>query len=366
MRPGIFVATAALAILFVYAGDRADAVGDAALPEQLGVAHAQPDQRPFITTWKTGAANQTVTIPLVGSGMAISWGDGAVSIGVSGTATHTYANPGTYTISVYGGLETISLERPPGRGQARVNRPVGRRVMEVPWGRPSEGATNMVYAATDAPDLSRVTDMSGMFHGAASFNGDISSWDVSSVDDMSQMFQSAHSFNQDISSWGTLSVTNMSNMFRSAAFSFNQDISAWDVSSVDGHVPDVPERLLLQPGHLLLGRTLSVTNMSNMFHSTFSFNQDISAWDVSSVGDMSRMFQSASSFNQPLDSWDTSSVTDMSHMFAHATSFDQPLDSWDVSSVTDMSAMFYRATSFNQGIATWDTSSSPTWPVCSE
>ena len=46
---------------------------DATLPGQFGVAHAQqtPDQHPFITAWKTDAANQTISIPLVGSGMTI-------------------------------------------------------------------------------------------------------------------------------------------------------------------------------------------------------------------------------------------------------------------------------------------------------
>ena len=53
------------------------------------------------------------------------------------------------------------------------------------------GATNMVYRATDVPDLSGVTDMDWMFSGAASFNGDISEWDVSGVTDMSGMFANA-------------------------------------------------------------------------------------------------------------------------------------------------------------------------------
>ena len=44
----------------------------------------------------------------------------------------------------------------------------------------------MVYRATDVPDLSGVTDMSGMFFDADSFNGDISEWDVSGVTDMSR------------------------------------------------------------------------------------------------------------------------------------------------------------------------------------
>ena len=124
-----------------------------------GVPDAQqaPDQLPFVITWKTDTVNETVTIPLVGSGMAIGWGDGAVSVGVSGTATHTYANPGTYTISVYGGLEAISLDGHPD---------AAKLVSIDQWGDASWttmrsaffGAASMVYKATDAPDLSRVTD----------------------------------------------------------------------------------------------------------------------------------------------------------------------------------------------------------------
>ena len=33
------------------------------------------------------------------------------------------------------------------------------------------GASNMEYRATDAPDLSRVTDMDSMFSFASDFNG---------------------------------------------------------------------------------------------------------------------------------------------------------------------------------------------------
>ena len=49
-------------------------------------------------------------------------------------------------------------------------------------------------------DVSRVTDMSGMFAHAI-FNGDISKWDVSSVTSMRVMFYRAESFNGDVSKW---------------------------------------------------------------------------------------------------------------------------------------------------------------------
>ncbi|MYH03483.1 MAG: BspA family leucine-rich repeat surface protein, partial [Cenarchaeum sp. SB0675_bin_21] len=211
MRPGLLAMATALVFLFIHASGGAGAVGDAALPGQFGVAHAQqePDQRPFITTWKTDAANQTITIHLRGSGMTLHWGDGTNSTGVSGPATHTYANPGTHTVSVYGGLEAISLHGQPD---------ASKLVSIDQWGDASwttmraafSSATNMVHTATDAPDLSRVTNMSLMFAGATSFNQPLDSWDVSSVTNMSQMFHGAFSFNQPLDSWDVSSVTNMS------------------------------------------------------------------------------------------------------------------------------------------------------------
>ena len=73
-------------------------------------------------------------------------------------------------------------------------------------------------------DVSKVTDMSEMFHDAHSFNQDISKWDVSNVTDMSKMFCGTSCFNQDISGWDVSNVTDMSKMFHDA-HAFNQDIS---------------------------------------------------------------------------------------------------------------------------------------------
>ena len=356
-------------------GQDADALGGSE------AAHTQqaPDQRPFVTTWKTDAANQAVAIPLVGSGMTIHWGDGTSSTDVSGTATHVYTNPGTHAVSVYGGLESISL---------RAHPDAFKLVSIDQWGDISwttmrsafQDAANMAYAATDIPDLSRVTDMSGMFRGAASFNGDISSWDTSSVIDMTYMFlgatsfnqpldtwdtssvrvmgymfQNATSFNGDISAWDVSSVTDMSGVFSGAA-SFNQPIDTWDVSSVTGmHAMLLNATSFNQP--LDSWDTSSVTYMGYMFSSAASFNQPLDSWDVSSVTGMTGMFDGAAAFDQPLDSWDTSSVTGMNWMFRGASSFDQPLDSWDTSSVTDMSQMFWNASSFDQPLDSWDVSS---------
>ena len=63
---------------------------------------------------------------------------------------------------------------------------------------------------------SGITDMSGMFSGANTFNGDISSWDVSSVMDMSSMFNGANSFNQDLSRWCVTNITSAPTNFGNA------------------------------------------------------------------------------------------------------------------------------------------------------
>ena len=43
--------------------------------------------------------------------------------------------------------------------------------------------------------------------------------------------------------------------------------------------------------------TTCVRNMTELFDRTFSFNQDISGWDTSSITHMNDMFSSPQSFN---------------------------------------------------------------------
>ena len=320
-------------------------------------AYGQTDERPFVMTWTVNAGGW-VKIPVDDENgtygateeYTIDWGDGTVET-ISGTAEHRYSYAGNYAVSITGNFTKIYLHGSIPNGSMSIEEWMGSTSTSVlgvgstpsgllsidQWGDVKwtsmayafSGARNMVYNATDVPDLSSVTDMSHMFYFAKKFNGDLSAWNVSGVTDMSHMFYQTTAFNGDLSAWDVSSVTDMSRMFYESD-TFNQDISAWDVSSA--------------------------TDMSWMFSRAFSFDQDISSWNVSSVTDMSRMFANSIDFNQDISSWDVSHVTDMNHMFYGSYSFNHDISSWDVSHVTDMSHMFQFAYKFNRNISAWDVS----------
>ena len=297
-----------------------------------------PFDSAFITTWKTTTANETITIPTtVGSGANyynfwIDWGDSTPLqniVGDNPNPSHTYATADTFTVRITGIFPHFRL----------IDRAaIKDKLLSVEqWGNIAwesmnntfSGASNLTIKATDAPNLSRVTDMSYMFVAATSFNQDIGGWNVSNVESMCSMFGEATSFNQDIGAWNVSKVTNMETMFLNA-FSFDQDIGDWNVSSVE--------------------------YMMAMFWRAISFDQNIGGWDVSSVTNMSSMFWYATSFNQDIGGWNVSNVRDMRYMFFRVFPFNQDISGWNVSNVGDMNSMFWNATTFNQDISGWNVS----------
>jgi surface protein len=137
----------------------------------------------------------------------------------------------------------------------------------------------------------------------------------------------------------------------SQAYSFNQDLSSWDTSSVIDMSSMFSEAAAFNQD-LFSWNTSSVTDMSRMFIFAVAFNQDMSAWNTSFVTDTSEMFSHAHAFNQDISAWDTSSVTDVTHMFENAWSFNTPI-SWNLSATKDMFRMLCKAFSFNQNLCGW-------------
>ena len=168
-----------------------------------------------------------------------------------------------------------------------------------------------------------------------------------------------------ISTWNTSRVTDFSWLFMDQV-NFNDDIGAWDTSSVttmrgmfafSGHA--APMQFNQNIGSW---RVDKVTDMSSMFRGTSAFNQPIGGWQVDKVTNMHKMFDRAESFDQPIGGWRVDQVEDMSFMFSKIPLFNQPLNpppegGWNVSNVTTMVGMFSEASAFYQDISNWNTSS---------
>lgn len=216
--------------------------------------------------------------------------------------------------------------------------------------------TNLQVTATDVPNLSGVTSMSGMFRGCSVLNSpsNIGSWNTSTITDMSSLFSLAGAFNQNISLWNTAAVTTMSGMFADAA-AFNQDIGGWNTAAVT-NMSSMFSGALVFNQNIGAWNTAAVTNMAAMFYSAYVFNQNIGGWNTAAVTNMSSMFGYARDFNQNIGAWNTSLVTNMSRMFEDAFDFNQNIGTWNTSSVINMSGMFIDAYAFNQNIGTWNTS----------
>ena len=310
----------------------------------------------FVTTWKSSnsgtSSNQQITIPGTGN-YTVKWErvndpntNGTVN--ATGAVTINFPFASTYKVTITGGLTQIKF----------ANGGDKRKLLSIEqWGNIAwtsmeeafSGCRDMVYNATDIPDLSRVTSLRAMFRGCSRFDGNIGNWNTSNITDMSEMFTYATTFNQPIGNWNTSNVTNMESMFQNAV-SFNQPIGNWNTSNVTNM-----RRMFL----VLI--FLADNNVSKRTTSTnSSFNQPIGNWDVSKVTNMESMFTNADRFNQPLNNWNTQNVTNMAGMFSvsfRTSIFNQPLNNWNVSKVKDMSSMFLGASNFNQNLGDWDITS---------
>ena len=330
--------------------------------------------RPFVTVWRIADTNNDgsisedegrITIPTTANekfiktlhyNYTVDWGDGNTSSNQRGNATHTYRTADDYRVTITGTFPRIYFNVEPLPPNATAKKENAAKLREVKqWGSQAwtsmasafKGCSQLQITATDAPNLSKVTDMSEMFRSCSALTGHVSmsDWDVSNVTTMIRMFAAARAFNQPLNEWNVSKVTYMRGMFQGAR-AFNQPLDKWKVFNVtDMEFMFSGARTFNQP--LNKWNVSKVTDMTGMFAGAMAFNQPLDKWKVSNVTDMEFMFAGARAFNQPLNEWDVSNVTRMDRMFSGARAFNQPLDKWNVSSVTNMSEMFRRAAAFS-------------------
>ena len=285
-------------------------------------------QDEFITTWNIESDDELLTIPIQPGftyDFTIEWGDGTTEHNATETPKHTYSKAGIYTVKISGNFPSIYLNNSGDKDKLLEIKQWGKIKWEA-MNNAFFGASKMSLTASDVPDLTLVSNLSGTFRDCSVFNADLSSWDVSNIQSLSFTFLGAEKFNGNISNWNTSAVQSLLLTFEGAS-DFNRDISSWDVSQV--------------------------TNMSGTFKDAISYNQPLGDWDVSAVGNFISTFENAQAFNQPLSNWDTGSATLMSSMFEDAVAFNQYIGEWDVADVILMNKTFLGASSFNRSVKEW-------------
>lgn len=340
-------------------------------------ANAAPSPNlPFVTTWETTTANESITIPtnpLETYTYDVDWGDGNVDTNLNGDATHSYTNPGVYTVEITGTFPAIQfavnpLTSPPNEIANAAKILTIEQWGEIEWTtfvKAFQGcsALNITDLTIDNPNLTNVTDLSEAFRDCTNFNGDITNWDMTTITNMTSLFHDANSFNQNIGGWTVANVTSMGRLFEGAS-SFNQDIGLWDVSMVTNMAVMFAEAAAFNQD-IGSWNVSNVSDMNTMFAFASNFDQDIGRWNVTNVQNMNQMFLGASAFNQDIsfkagmgipmgDAWNTANVTSMVVMFSGASSFNANIGNWNVGNVTSMGQAFNNASSFDQDLSNWD------------
>ena len=192
---------------------------------------------PFIATFRTTTANESITLPYSSTGTysgTIDWGDGTVTENTYANRIHAYTVSGDYDVAILGEIFKF------GGGSAKTT------LKEVKqWGNGFDFGTTQSNAffqysileitATDAPKFTGTTSLKGYFYNNNSLtclSADLSNWNTENITSFIQTFSSSASFNGNVSSWNTSKAQTMYQMFYYAT-SFNKDLSGWDYSSLN-------------------------------------------------------------------------------------------------------------------------------------
>ena len=314
----------------------------------------------FKSVWRTTAANETITLPLVNGftyNAVVDWGDGTATSTIlaynSANRIHTYATAGDYTVTLNGNIEAFSFNN------AGVGNPL--QLISIPnlgkvgWkslGNAFRGCTNLTTVS--GGDVSQVTDMSGMFFGATNVVPDTSTWNTANVTNMNAMFYAAAHANPITTNWDTSKVNNFGNMFALASIA-NPNTTNWNTANVTTMAYMFINNTVATPATINWD-TAKVTSMEGMFYGSTLANPDTSNWNVSNVTKMGALFLNATHANPNTTNWNTANVTDMSNMFCSATIANPNTTNWKTSNVTSMNRMFCNSTVANPFTTNWNTS----------
>ena len=189
----------------------------------------------------TTDANQIIELPLYGTvNCTVDWNDGSTpeTYTTTGLMPHTYAETGTYTVTISGMLTEFGNDNE-WTGVEYLTEIVNfGDISLVSLKNAFRNADNLTTVPESLP--STVHSLSGTFYDINQVSiTNLDLWDVSNVTNMSLMFNDATNFNQNLGDWNITSVTDMTDMFTGVTLSsINYDaiLTSWADQTVQSGV----------------------------------------------------------------------------------------------------------------------------------
>jgi len=194
----------------------------------------------FTLVFRTTTNDESITVP-TRSGypydMFIDWGDGSepshVTVALSPEATHVYAEPGDYEVTIEGQCSTIYFN---GTGD-------NLKIINIKhWGdfTPTSmlsaftGCSNMTVTATDPLDLSNCPDLQWMFQDCLVANPRTDNWITTGVTNIQGMFDGASLANPKLSNWDVSTLQDASRFIANTSFTtenYDEMLRGWALQS---------------------------------------------------------------------------------------------------------------------------------------
>lgn len=249
-----------------------------------GVTERSSSILPFVSTWETTTASESITIPGGDLGTydaTIDWGDGSALSTITtfndADLTHVYAVAGLYDISISGTFPWFLMDNTGDKTKIKDIKSWGS-IGSLSLARSFYGCTSLTgTSATDTPDwrevsscnqcfrdcslfngafgtpnTAKVTNTAFMFFGCSVFNQPVAFFDLDSCTDSNAMFFNCSLFNQPLGTWNTENNQSFANMLNNCD-AFDQDLSSLNI-----------EKLLSLTGFMSLTPGLSTSNYDSL------------------------------------------------------------------------------------------------------
>jgi len=294
----------------------------------LGSVRPLRDKDFFVSIWKTDntgtSADDEITLPLTTgpNNFDVFWGDGTVDYGVTQTTplTHPYPSAGIYTLRIRGSITGFRFAN--GGDKEKILNISQWGVLRIGnLGSQFRGCINLTITATDTLDLTGTTFLSSTFHTCSSLTTipNFNLWDDSLITSIANIMQNA-AFDGPVPDFN--SVVNANSAFVGCPINQSMSGKFLNVTSATGFLNNADSFNSEPPAFDL------VTSFNSTYANMAVFNQPVTI-EIATLAN--NMFQNALSFNSVITV--NSQLTNISAMLQN-TSFDQDISAWDVSQLT--------------------------------